>query len=187
MCEPIYKIGDILEFTEVVPRQFGLWTGPVRGLVVKISDPGYEYLSYRLLLSGSVGASNNMTFGWAFEKNIASAAKRVGHIDISSLMFKENDEPDYEKMMADFACVESANLRHELVSIKNENETLKMENEKLKADNKKLTDGRARYLQKITCAEKELTEATKRMYAAREHLNVAMYYNNRPKEEDFNG
>jgi len=120
MTEAIYKVGDILEFTEVVPRQFGLWVGPVRGLVVKISDPGYEYLSYRLLLSGTVGTTKNMTLSWAFEKDIVSAAKRVGHVDISALMFMENDEPDYAMLFTAATIAQAADL-------KNENEKLKAE------------------------------------------------------------
>lgn len=147
MAEAIYKVGDILEFTEVVLRQFGLWAGPVRGLIVKISDPGYEYLSYRLLLSGPMDDTKNMTLHWFFEKNIVSAAKRVGHVDISALMFMENDEPDYEKMMAAYACVESANLRKlnaELIKKLNEKADqvcqLGKENEDFRISNKELSE-----------------------------------------------
>jgi len=211
MTEAIYKVGDILEFTEVVPRQFGLWAGPVRGLVVKISDPGYEYLSYRLLLSGTVGATKNMTLSWAFEKDIVSAAKRVSHINISALTFMENDEPDYEKMITTYAVIKATNLRKlldeetlkreqaeaECEEKAKENERLSYENRDLKALNdelrksipeynrlaleyyactekiKKLEDENARYFQSMTCIEKQLNEATKRINAAMEHLDVA--------------
>ena len=114
MTEAIYKVGDILEFTEVVPRQFGLWAGPVRGLVVKICDPGYEYLSYRLLLSGTADTTKNMTLTQAFEKDIIPAAKRVGHIDMSALMFMENDEPDYAMFFTAATIAQAADLRQEL-------------------------------------------------------------------------
>ena len=110
MREPVYKIGDLLEFTEVVPRQFGLLARPVRGLVVKIDNIGYEYISYRLLLSGTVGTTKNMILSCAFEKDIIPAAKRVGYIDISMLMFKENNEPDYQTMMMAATIMHSANL-----------------------------------------------------------------------------
>jgi chromosome segregation ATPase len=137
MTEAIYKVGDILEFTEVVPRQFGLWTGPVRGLVVKINDPGYEYISYRLLLCGCLGDMKDMVLHWVFEKGIVSATKRVGHIDISALMFMENDEPDYEKMFAALR-QELAGTYKENKMLKNENEVLKRENEELRSHNEKL-------------------------------------------------
>ena len=147
MTEAIYKVGDILEFTEVVQRKFGLWAGPTRGLVVKINDLGYEYLSYRLLLSGSIGDSRDMALHWAFEKDIVSAAKRVGHIDISALMFMENDEPDYEKMVTAYACVESANLRKANIELNkklNDNAEqiyqLRKENEDFKTSNKELSE-----------------------------------------------
>lgn len=125
MAEATYKVGDILEFTEVVPRQFGLLAGPIRGLVVKISDPGY--ISYRLLLYGNPGCANNMTIGCAFEKDIIPAAKRVGHIDISLLMFeaKEQEEPDYAMFFTAATIAQAADLRNELDKIKKENEELK--------------------------------------------------------------
>jgi len=230
MTEAIYKVGDILEFTEVVPRQFGLWAGPTRGLIVKINDLGYEYLSYRLLLSGSIGDSRDMALHWAFEKDIIPAAKRVGHIDISVLLFMENDEPDY-------AFVEAGNLRKSLAEetlkrvrteveceekvkenehlsnenrelkalndelrksipeynrlvleyyactekikkLEGENEPLKKENEELRAANEKLAEVNARYLQSMTCAEKQMAEAAKRIYEAREHMNVCYTVSN---------
>lgn len=171
MREPIYKIGDLLEFTEVVPRQFGLWAGPVRGLVVKISDPGYEYISYRLLLSGTADTTRDMTLSYAFEKDIVPEAKRVGHIDISALMFMENDEPDYEKMMTAYACVESANLRKLLAE-----ETLKrvraeVELEEKTEKNKELEAENARYLQ--------------RMREVINHLSPALYCNVNKQEGEY--
>lgn len=145
MTEAIYKVGDILEFTEVIPRQFGLRAGPIRGLVIKISKPGYEYLSYRLLVSGPMDDTIDMTLNWAFEKDIIPAAKRVGHIDISALMFMENDEPDYRTMFAAYSALDAANLRQELAGtykenkmLKNENEVLKRENQELRSHNKEL-------------------------------------------------
>ena len=163
MTEAIYKVGDILEFTEVIPRQFGLWAGPVRGLVVKISDPGYEYISYRLLLSGTAGTAKNMTLNCAFEKDIIPAAKQVGHIDISLLRFeeKEQEEPDYATFFTAAIIAQAADLKNENEKLKTENEALsdslskseakaqfrldrnkvlKRENEKLKAENKELID-----------------------------------------------
>ena len=123
MREPVYKIGDLLEFTEVVPRQFGLLARPVRGLVVKIDNIGYEYISYRLLLSKTVGTTKNMILSCAFEKDIIPAAKRVGH--------KENNEPDYQTMMMAATIMHSANLGNELDKVKEENEKLKTNNKEL--------------------------------------------------------
>ena len=133
MREPVYKIGDVLEFTEIIPRQFGLLSRPVRGLIVNISDPGYEYISYRLLLYGNAGCARIMTISCALEKDILTCAKRIGHIDISMLMFKENNEPDYQTMMMAATIMHSANLGNELDKVKEENE-------KLKAENKALSD-----------------------------------------------
>jgi len=229
MTEAIYKVGDILEFSAVIPRQFGLRTGPVRGLVIKISNPGYEYLSYRLLVSGPMDDTKDMMIYWVLEKDMLSAAKRVGHIDISALMFMENDEPDYEKMIAAFACMESADLRKlldeealkrkqaeaeckekakENVRLSYENSDLKAMNDELRSswierctsckqteENKKLMDENAKLslklydadekirkleeengklAQKISCADKLLAEAAKRIYEAREYMNVAL-------------
>lgn len=131
MREPVYKIGDLLEFTEVVPRQFGLLSRPVRGLIVNISDPGYEYISYRLLLYGNAGCARIMTISCALEKDILTCAKRIGHIDISMLMFKENNEPDYQTMMMAATIMHSANLGNELDKVKEENEKLKTNNKEL--------------------------------------------------------
>lgn len=161
MTEAIYKVGDVLEFTEVIPRQFGLWAGPVRGLIVKISDPGYEYISYRLLLSGTAGITKNMLLNCAFEKDIIPAAKRVGHIDISLLRFKEKEESDYAMFFTAATIAQAADLKNENEKLKAENkalsdtlskseakarsrldrnEVLKKENDKLKAENKELID-----------------------------------------------
>jgi len=126
MTEAIYKVGDILEFTEVVPRQFGSRTCPVRGLVIKISNPGHEYLFYRLLVSGPMDDTNDMMIYVVTEKDILPAAKRIGHVDISALMFMENDEPDYAMLFTAATIAQAANLKNE--------------NEKLKAENKALSD-----------------------------------------------
>ena len=131
MREPVYKIGDILEFTEIIPRQFGLRSSPLRGLIIKISDPGYEYISYRLLLHGNAGFANDMTISCAWEKDILTCAKRIGHIDISMLVFKENNEPDYQTMMMAATIMHSANLGNELDKVKEENEKLKTNNKEL--------------------------------------------------------
>lgn len=165
MTEAIYKVGDILEFTEVVPRWFGLWAGPVRGLIVKISDPGYEYLSYRLLLSGSIGDSRDMTLHWAFEKDIVSAAKRVGHIDISALMFMENDEPDYTMFFTAATIAQAADLKNENDKIKKENKRLSNENRNLKAMNDEL---RSSWIE--CCTSCKQTEENKKLEAENEPL-----------------
>lgn len=172
MTEAIYKVGDILEFTEVVPRQFGLRTGPVRGLIIKINNPGYEYLSYRLLVSGPMDDTNDMMIYVVFEKNIVSAAKRVGHIDISALMFMENEEPDYEKMVTAYAVIKATNLRKlldeetlkrkqaetECEEKAKENERLSYENSDLKALNDELRKSIPEYnelaLKHFACTEK---------------------------------
>ena len=160
MTEAIYKVGDILEFTEVVPRQFGLWAGPVRGLVIKISDFGYEYLSYRLLLSGTAGTTKNMTLCYAFEKDIIPVAKRIGHIDISALMFMENDEPDYENLRKSLAeeTLKRIQTEAEREEKAKENERLSYENSDLKALNDELRKSIPEYnkliLKYSACTEK---------------------------------
>lgn len=179
MTEPIYKVGDILEFGSSYGflDNMGSIPGPLRALIIKVNDLGYEYIMYRLLVFSKECNNFINTYVSVLQKDILTYAKRIGHIDISMLMFEESNEPNYEKMLAAFACVESANLRHELVGIKNENEKLKRENEELRAANEKLAEEGARYLQKITCAEKELSEAAMRIYEAREHLNLAIHNN----------
>lgn len=126
MIEATYKVGDILEFTKVIPRQFGSRTSPVRGLVIKISNPGHEYLFYRLLVSGPMDDTNDMMIYVVPEEDILFAAKKVGHSDISALMFMENDEPDYAVLFSLASIAQIADLKNE--------------NEKLKAENKALSD-----------------------------------------------
>ena len=186
MTEAIYKVGDILEFTEVVPSQFGSRTCPVRGLVIKISNPGYEYLFYRLLVSGPMDGTNDMMIYVVTEKDILHAAKRIGHVDISALMFMENDEPDYLMMFSSIMTMQCADLRQQNEKLKvelaketlkriqagakceekvKENESLSNENKNLKAMNDEL---RSSWIE--CCTSCKQTEENKKLEAENEPL-----------------
>lgn len=173
MTEATYKVGDILEFATIVPRQFGLRTGPVRGLVIKINNPGYEYLSYRLLVSEPMDGTEDMMIYVVFEKDIVSAAKKIGHIDISGFLNNgENNEPDYVFFFAAATLAQAADLRNELDKIKNENEKLKAENKDL---HEKLANERKILEQKIKCAERYFDSAAAALYEGREHLSMTIH------------
>lgn len=168
MIEAIYKVGDIIEFTEVIPRQLGLLAGPVRGLIIKISDLEY-IISYRLLLYGNPGCAKNMTIGCAFEKDIVPAAKKISHIDISALMFLENEEPDYAMFFTVATIAQAADLRNELDKIKKENERLSNENRELKAMNDELRKSIPEY-NKLALKHFACTEKIKKLEAENEPL-----------------
>lgn len=181
--------------------------GPLRALIIRIDDPGHEHVSYRLLVFSKEGNNFINRYMSILQKDIITVTvKRIGHVDISLLRFEEQEIPSPGFISAfsggwilammnqkNGDCTDSERF-HKLMDIMNqvselqdqterirnleeENVKLKNENEKLKADNEKLTDDTARYLQSAACAEKQLTEAAKRVYEAREHLNFVFYNN----------
>lgn len=163
MTEEIYKVGDILEFTELVPRQFGLRGSPVRGLIVKISDPGYEYKSYRFLLFEKPDSFKNMTLSWAYEKSVLTAGKRVGHIDISLLRFEEGEVSKPDEFKAEMTIEECCDTENEntdlgLYSI---NRLLVRKLDKLRKDKNVLLEAiqeRERTIQNLNSRIESLTE-----------------------------
>lgn len=265
MTEAIYKVGDILEVdgNASFPRQFGMFPkdAKIRCMVLKCIKPGYEFITYTLLVHKIDGSFDTVGIN---QKDLAIAAKRVGHIDISSFLSdEESAEPDYAMLFAVGTIAQSVDLKNELDKIKKENEKLKAErdeanheisrlrtvvgglndvlddlhastvevsnlfsflttvlqtddilegvnklkkeNERLSNENgdlktmndelrksipeynelvlkhfactekiKKLEDENARYLQSMTCAEKQMTEAAQRIHESMEHLNVAL-------------
>lgn len=138
MTEEIYKVGDVLEFTEIVPRQFGLRGSPVRGLIIEISEFGHECKSYRFLLFEKTDGPKSMTFSLALEERLLAAGKRVGHIDISLLRFEEREEEkpaapqkNIFDALRDPKFVEFLNQCADVKRLKDEIEALKKENKDL--------------------------------------------------------
>lgn len=147
MSEAICKAGDVLEFTEIVPRSFELRTRPVRGLIVKIADLGFGCYSYRFLLFEKADSLKNTTLCWALEKSILAAAKRVGHIDISLLRFEECEEEKSATQkknifdaLKDPKFVEFLNQYVDVKKLQDEIEALKKEVSDLRKENKDLSD-----------------------------------------------
>ena len=120
MSEAIYKIGDILELdgNASFPRQFGMFPKDtkIRCMVLKHIKPGYEFVIYTLLVYKIDGSFDTVGIN---QKDLVTAAKRVGHIDISSFLSnEESTEPDYALFFAAATLAQAADLR-------NENEKLK--------------------------------------------------------------
>lgn len=178
--ESIYKVGDILEFD-----------ANVKGLVACIYPRAAhsEFLYGIWTWDGEVADCDE----W-LESDLITQAKRVDRIDISLLVGgEENNKADYKMMLTAYSLVNASNLRHELDAIKNEkNVELKNENaflrrklreteaqrEKVKNERDDLEEENGKLMQKISCAEKQLNEAAKHVYEARENLSVILY--NRP-------
>lgn len=136
MAEAFYKVGDILELdgNASFPRQFGMFPkdAKIRCMVLKCIKPGYEFIIYTLLVYKIDGSFDTVGIN---QKDIAIAAKRVGHIDISSFLSdEESSEPDYAMFFTAAAIAQAADLRNELDKIKKENEELKAENKKQKVE-----------------------------------------------------
>lgn len=132
MAEAFYKVGDILELdgNASFPRQFGMFPkdAKIRCMVLKCIKPGYEFIIYTLLVYKIDGSFDTVGIN---QKDIAIAAKRVGHIDISSFLSdEESSEPDYAMFFAAVTLSQAADLRNELDKIKKENEELKAERDK---------------------------------------------------------
>ena len=121
MNEAIYKVGDILE----IESQYGMFSSDKKSrcLVLKCIKPGYEFIIYTLLV---LKTDNSFAVIGVNQKDIILAAKRVGHIDISSFLSddEESTEPDYAMFFTAATIAQAADL-------KNENEKLKAENEAL--------------------------------------------------------
>lgn len=129
MAEAIYKIGDILELdgNASFPRQFGMFPKDtkIRCMVLKHIEPGCEFVIYTLLVYKIDGSFDTVGIN---QKDLVTAAKRVGHIDISSFLSnEESTEPDYALFFAAATLAQAADLRNELDKIKKENEELKVE------------------------------------------------------------
>lgn len=184
--ETIFKIGDILEFD-----------ANVKGLVACIYQRAAhsEFLYGIWTWDGEVADCDE----W-LESDLITEAKRVDHMDISVFVGgEENNKPDYKTMLTAYSLVNASNLRHELAAVKNENMELKNENaflrhrlREVEAQREKVKNERddveerthkreeenEKLMQKISSAEKQLDEAAKRVYEARENLSVILY--NRP-------
>lgn len=147
MAEAIYKVGDILELdgNASFPRQFGMFPKDekIRCMVLKCIKPDYEFIIYTLLVYKIDGSFDTLGIN---QKDLAIAAKRVGHIDISSFLSdEESSEPDYSMFFTAATIAQAADLRQELAGVykenkmlKNENEVLKRENEEQRGHNEKL-------------------------------------------------
>ena len=85
---------------------------------------------------------------------------RAESLDRDNKILQEQEEPDYAMLFGAAAIAQAVDLRNELDKVKKENEELKAKN--------------ARYLQSMTCAKKQMTEAAKRICDAREHMDVAL-------------
>lgn len=120
MTEAIYKVGDVLEFksSQYFPDRMDSIPGPIRTLIIRVDDPGYEYVSYRLLMFSKECNNFINRHMSALQKDIITSAKRIGHIDISLLRFEEQEEPDYAMFFTAATLAQAADL-------KNENEKLK--------------------------------------------------------------
>lgn len=120
MAEAMYKVGDILELdgNASFPRQFGMFPKDtkIRCMVLKHIKPGCEFVIYTLLVHKIDGSFDTVGIN---QKDLVTAAKRVGHIDISSFLSnEESTEPDYALFFAAATLAQAADLR-------NENEKLK--------------------------------------------------------------
>lgn len=129
MTEAIYKVGDILEIdgNASFPRQFGMFPKDVkiRCMVLKCLKPGYEFVIYTLLVYKIDGSFDTIGIN---QKDLAIAAKRVGHIDISSFLSNEGSgDTDLLMLFTAGTIAQVADLRNELNKIKKENEKLKAE------------------------------------------------------------
>lgn len=126
VTEAFYKVGDILELdgNASFPRQFGMFPkdAKIRCLVLKCIKPGYEFIIYTLLVYKIDGSFDTVGIN---QKDLVIAAKRVGHIDISSFLSdEESAEPDYAMLFAVGTIAQSIDLKNELDKIKKENEAL---------------------------------------------------------------
>ena len=128
MNEAIYKVGDILEFKDsrCFPERMDIIPGPFRALIIRVDDPGYEYVIYKLLMFSKECNNFINRYMSALQKDIITSAKQIGHIDISLLRFEEKEEPDHAMFFTAATIAQAADLKNE--------------NEKLKAENKVLSD-----------------------------------------------
>lgn len=157
MAEAFYKIGDILELdgNASFPRQFGMFPKDtkIRCMVLKCIKPGYEFIIYTLLVHKIDGSFDTVGIN---QKDIAIAAKRVGHIDISSFLSdEESSEPDYAMFFTAATIAQAADLRNELDKVKKENKMLKNENEVLKRENEELRSNNKELEQALSKSEEK--------------------------------
>lgn len=122
-----------------------------------------------------------------------SEAKAQSRLDRNEVLKRENEElrEANEKLSAENERLSNAKR---YLDLSNENRELKAMNDELRKSIpeynklilkyfgctekiKKLEDENARYLQSMTCSEKQMTEAAKRIHEAMEHLNVALCSN----------
>ncbi len=175
MTETIYKVGDILEFesSQYFPACIDSIPGPFRALILRVDDPGYEYVTYRLLLFSKECNNFINRYMPALQKDIITNAKQIGHIDISLLKFEEKgqEEPDYAMFFTAATIAQAADLRNELDKIKKENEELKADNGYLSAKVKHLTIGNNRKNGKIGSLQAHLEEETLKRKQAEAELS----------------
>lgn len=196
MAEAIYKIGDILELdgNASFPRQFGMFPKDtkIRCMVLKHIKPGCEFIIYTLLVYKIDGSFDTVGIN---QKDLVTAAKRVGHIDISSFLSnEESTEPDYALFFAAATLAQAADLRNENEKLKANlaEETLKRKQTEAEleekteeldgiyhsdmvCENNKLRDENRKLAQKISCADKLLAEAANRLYQGRAQLNISAH------------
>ena len=161
MTEAIYKVGDILEFksSQYFPACMYNISGPFRALIIRVDDPDYEYVTYRLLLFSKECNNFINRYMSILQKDIITSAKRIGHIDISLLRYEEKgqEEPDYAMFFTAATLAQAADL-------KNENEKLKAENKDL---HEKIINERKIFEQKLACTEKYFDSAAAALYKER--------------------
>lgn len=140
VVEPVYKIGDVLEFPDAIPEEFRAIPTPVRGIIMDILQSGFEYVFYDIMLF----SKEDMAYTRAriLQSRVIPRANKIGHIDISLLRFEGPAAP--EKNIFDALripkFVEFLNQCCDVKRLRDEIEVLTKEVSDLREQNKALSD-----------------------------------------------
>lgn len=196
----VCEVGDIFEYPKT--GEYEKLRGE-RIMVLEMGKGCNPYHTYiRVLSFRPIAGNDGFHFSCddLYMDKVLEHWRFVGHMDISSFLGdEESTEPDYAMFFTAATLAQAADLRNENEKLKTENKRLldALSESESKAHSRldritfllhkvdeledevenvkdKLTADNARYLQSMTCAEKQLTEAAKRIHGAMEHLNATL-------------